>query len=161
MKHIFATFIILVAVASSALAQSPTAKVNNAAQQEIIDLEKKWNGDIQRQDLALMEQFLADSYFLAVAREGRPLDIVPRKDWLNNLKNYKVESFNIDEIKVNVYGKTAVVLMLFTQKALVGRGRRDGQFLITDIWVKQKKGWRVAERHSIRFEQTAAVQPKT
>ena len=108
-----------------------------------------------------MEQFLADSYFLGVAREGRPLDIVPRKDWLNNLKNYKVESFNIDEIKVNVYGKTAVVLMLFTQKALVGRGRRDGQLLITDIWVKQKKGWRVAERHSTLIERPAAVQPKT
>ena len=162
MKHIFATFILLVAVASAAIAQSRTAKVTDAVGQEIIELEKKWNSGIQRQDLAQMEQFLADGYFLAGGRQGQPLQIVPRKDWLENLKFYKIESFNIDEIKVNVYGKTAVILMLYTQKAMVGRTPRDrsGQFMITDIWVKQKNGWRVAERHSIRVEQPAAVQPK-
>ena len=157
MKHIFAAFIILVVVSSAAIAQSNTAKVTNAVEQEIIELEKQWNSGIRRQDLAQMEQFLADGYFLAIGIKGRPLDIVPRKDWLDNLKSYKIESSSIDDIKVNVYGKTAVVLMLFTQKAMVGRPPKDrsAQFVITDIWVKQKKGWRVAERHSSRPEATS------
>ena len=162
MKHIFATFIILVAVSSAAIAQSNTTKATDAVEQEIIELEKKWNDGIRRQDFALMEQFLADGYFLATSLQGKPLQFAPRKGWLENLKFYKIQSSSIDEIKVNVYGETAVVLMLYTQKAMVGRTPRDrsGQFVITDIWVKQKNGWRVAERHSIRVEQPAAVQPK-
>ena len=42
MKHIFATFIILVAVSSAAIAQSNTTKPTDAVEQEIIELEKKW-----------------------------------------------------------------------------------------------------------------------
>jgi len=163
MKHIFAAFIILVAVSSAVIAQNSTAKVTNAVEQKFIELEKKWFSGIQRQDTAEMEQFLAGGYFLAVGVQGRPLEVVPRKDWLENLKFYKIESFSIDDIKVNVYGKTAVVLMLLTQKAMVGRPPRDrsAQFVITDIWVKQKKGWRVAERHSSRPEgQRPATEPK-
>ncbi|MFN2499868.1 MAG: DUF4440 domain-containing protein, partial [Pyrinomonadaceae bacterium] len=93
---------------------------------------------------------------------GQPLQVVPRERWLENLKFYKIHSHSIDDIKVHVYGDTAVVLMLFTQKATVGRPPRDrsAQFLITDIWVKQKDGWRVAERHSSRPEQQPALQPK-
>ncbi len=162
MKYIFATLIIMIATSSPAIAQRISDKTTNAVEQEIVDLENKWNSAIQRQDATQMEQFLADSYFLAVGVQGKPLQIVPKKDWLENLKFYKIESFSIDEIKVNVYGGTAVVLMLYTQKAMVGRTPRDrsGQFMITDIWVKQKNGWRVAERHSIRVEQPAPVQPK-
>ena len=108
-----------------------------------------------------MSQFLADSYFLAAAFEGRPLQVVPRERWLENLKFYKIHSHSIDDIKVHVYGDTAVALMLFTQKATVGRAQvdRSAQFLITDIWVKQKVGWRVAERHSSRPEQPPPPRP--
>jgi ketosteroid isomerase-like protein len=159
MKHLFA-FVMVILVSSAAIAQMGAAKTNIAVVQEIIELEKKWSTDIQRQDPALMEKYLAKSYFLAVGTKGRPLQITPRQEWLDNLKIYKLESFNIEDIKVTVYGSTAVVLMLWSQKALVNGGRRDNQSYLTDIWVKQKNGWRVAERHSIRVEQPAAGPPK-
>ena len=56
---------------------------------------------------------------------------------------------------------TAVVLMLYTQQATVGRTPTDrsAQFLITDIWVKRKGAWRVAERHSSRPEQPPTPRP--
>ena len=80
---------------------------------------------------------------------------------LENLKFYKIESYSIDDIKVNVYGETAVVLMLWTQKAKVGRAQvdRSAQFVLTDIWVKQKDGWRLAERHSSRPEPPPTITP--
>ena len=163
MKIIFATLIFTVAAALPAVAQTSPSGAS-AAGQEIIELEKQWNAAIQSQDVAGMSRFLADSYFLAVAIEGRPLQVVPRERWLENLKFYKIHSHNIDDIKVNVYGNTAVALMLFAQKATVGRAQvdRSAQFLITDIWVKQNDGWRVAERHSSRPEQPpASPQPRS
>ncbi len=154
MKYILATFILTVAASCPAVAQTGSAKQAGAAEQQIIELEKRWNNAIQSQDLTQMGQFLADSYFLAVGIQGQPLQIVPRERWLENLQFYKIHSHTIDDIKVHVYGDTAVALMLFTQKATVGRTPTDrsAQFLLTDIWVKQKDGWRVAERHSSRPE---------
>lgn len=162
MKPIFAALIIMAAASTPAIAQTSPTKAVGSAEQEILELQKKWNDAIQRQDLAQMEQFLADGYFLAGAIQGRPLRVVPRERWLENLKTYKVHSYSIDDIKVSVYGDTAVVLMLYTQKATVGYPPTDrsAQFVLTDIWVKQKGSWRVAERHSSRPEQPPATQPK-
>ena len=161
MKFILSILLLSAAAAGSADAQSNSSKSKDASVKAIIELERKWNSAIQNQDLAGMKQFLAEGYFLAVAIDGRPLQIVPRERWLENLKFYKIHSFSIDELKVNVYGNTVVVLMLLTQKATVGRAQvdRSAQFLITDIWVKQKERWRVAERHSSRPEQPPSNRP--
>lgn len=155
MKCIVAILILTAAASFPAVAQTSPAKAAGTVEQEIMELEKQWNAAIQSQDVARTGQFLADSYFLAVAVEGRPLQTVPRERWLENLKFYKIHSHSIDDIQVHVYGDTAVALMLYTQKATVGRipMDRSAQFLITDIWVELKDGWRVAERHSSRPEQ--------
>lgn len=129
-------------------------------EKDIVELEKQWAATIQRQDATQMNQFLGDGYFLAIAVQGQPLQIVPRTAWLEALKVYVTESFEVDDIRVQVYGDTAVVFMLFTQKATVGGRDRSAQFVITDIWVKRENVWRVAERHSSRPEPSAAARPQ-
>lgn len=160
MKFTLATLMLIASTSLFSVAQTGSPKEVNGAAQEIIQLEKKWNDTIQRRDRAKMKDFLSDGYFLAIAIDGRPLQIVPRTNWLENLQFYKIQSYSIDDIKVHVYGDTAVVMMLYTQKATVGRNSMDrsAQFLITDIWVKQKEGWRVAERHSSRPEPASSFQ---
>jgi ketosteroid isomerase-like protein len=161
MKYFLASLILAVACCFNAVAQTDAARATGPVEQEIIELEKRWNNAIQAQDLTQMSQFLADNYFLAVGIQGRPLQVVPRERWLENLKFYKIHSHSIDDIKIQVNGNTAVVLMLFTQKATVGRPPTDrsAQFVLTDIWVKQKDGWRVTARHSSRPEQPPPPRP--
>jgi ketosteroid isomerase-like protein len=136
-----------------------SSSANSADEQEIIDLEKQWNAAIQLQDAAEMPNFLADTYFLAIAIQGLPLQLVPRIGWLENLPFYQTESFTIDDMQVHAYGDFAVVSMLFTQKATVRGQDRSGQFMLTDIWTKQEVGWRIAERHSSRPEPQANSHP--
>jgi ketosteroid isomerase-like protein len=62
-------------------------------------------------------------------------------------------------MQIHVYGDTAVVLMLYTQKATVRGQDRSGQLVITDIWVNGSKGWRIVERHSSRPEVPALTRP--
>src|SRR5688572_16602601 len=128
----------------------PSANSDSQVEQEIIDLEHQWATAIQQQDAAQMPQFLADSYFLAIGSQGLPLQFMPRAKWLETLPAYKSETFAIDHIHVDVYGSTAIVFMLFTQKATVHGQDRSGQFVLADIWVRQHEGWHVAERHSSR-----------
>jgi hypothetical protein len=146
--------ILALAPFSTARAQSTVEHTTDAVGKEIVALEQAWNRDIRLHDPTLIEHYLADGFFLTVGRQGRPLGMVTRGYWLKNLRSYIVESSNIDDIIVHVYGTTAVVVMLYTQKATVGpqQADRSGQFFITDVWVKQNDTWRVAERHSVIAE---------
>ena len=134
---------------------------SNTSQQQIIDLEKSFAAAIKTQDTMETKKFQADTYFLAYAVQGMPaIQIVPKQSWLNLLKDYVTESFTIDDIKVNVYGNTAVAMLMFTQKAIVRGQDRSGQFVLTDIWNKGNKGWLIAERHSTRPGPPVTMQAK-
>jgi|SRR5579871_1046016 len=136
-----------------------SASLVNNQEQEIVALEQQWNSAIQHQDAAQMPRFLADSYFLAIGAQGQPLQITAKQKWLETLPSYHIESFSFDDMQVHIYGSTAIVLMLYTQKATVRGQDRSGQLVITDIWVKQSEGWRITERHSSRPEPPLAMRP--
>ncbi|HWP81436.1 MAG TPA: nuclear transport factor 2 family protein [Bacteroidota bacterium] len=130
------------------------------AREEIIELEKSFAAAIKSQDTAQTKKFQADTYFLAIGVQGAPIQIVPREQWLSGLKDYVTESFSIDDIKVNVYGNTAVAMLLVSQRATVRGQDRSAQFVLTDTWVKGEQGWRIVARHSSRPEPSSAVRPK-
>lgn len=131
------------------------AAASNEAAEEVRAAEREWSAAIDRRDAAAMQRFLAPNYFLAVAVQGRPLQIMPREAWLANLALYDIRTYRIDDMRVNVYGNAAIVTMLFTQDAVVGPERRErsAQFFLTDVWIRHSDGWRVTERHSSRPEQ--------
>lgn len=148
MKHFISLMLALMGLTTITNGQQNSSKT---LQEQIIDLERSFAAAIKTQDTLQTKRFQADSYFLAFAVQGMPsIQIAPRQSWLNLLKDYVTESFTIDDIKVNVYGKTAIAMLLFTQKAIVRGQDRSGQFVITDIWTKGKKGWLITERHSSR-----------
>ena len=162
-KLISTAVLLLAFLLSHASAQTavPPAKPEGGAEQQIAELQKQWVAAIKDQDDKRISQLQADGFFLAVGVQGRPLQIVPRGRWLENLRSYRIHSHSIDDMKVSVYGDAAVVLMLYTQEATVGRTPTDrsAQFLITDVWVRRKGAWRVAERHSSRPEQPPPPRP--
>ena len=147
----------LIGLATITNAQQQSSKT---PQEEIIDLEKSFAAAIKTQDTLETKMFQADNYFLAYTVQGMPIQIVPKQSWLTLLKDYVTESFTIDDIKVNVYGNTAIAMLMFTQKATVRGQDRSGQFVLTDIWLKGNKGWLIAERHSSRPGPPIATQLK-
>lgn len=154
--HILAAFFGLMSITETCLAQ---ASSTSQVEKDIIALEKEWATAIQRQDVAGMDRFLSPRYALSIAVQGAQLKVIPRAAWLDTLKAYDTKSFTIDDLTVHVYGDTAIVLMLFTQQAQVRGQDRSGQFLITDVWIKEASGWRVAEQHSSRPEPGTVTRP--
>jgi ketosteroid isomerase-like protein len=134
----------------------PDVNTLSPMEREVLEMERQWAQAIQRQDAAAMSRFLADNYFLAIAVQGQPIQLFRRDAWLTTLKDYQTHSFHIDDVQVHVYGAAAVVYMLYSQNATVRGQDRSAQFAITDIWVRQDAGWRVAERHSSRPEPPGA-----
>ncbi len=156
MKHFITLFFATTILATITMAQQSS----KTPQDEIIDLEKSFASAIKSQDTAQTKKFLSDTYFLAIGVQGMPLQIVSRERWLSGLKDYVTESFSIDDIKVNIYGNTAVAILMYSQKATVRGQDRSAQFMLTDIWMKADKGWLITERHSSRPEVPATTRPK-
>ena len=153
---------LLILVSAILVTVSTSAQQQNlkAAEEEIIALEKAFAAAIKERDSLKAQSFQLNSYFLAVGIQGMPIHVVQRNRWLENLKFYVTESFSIDDIKVNIYGTTAVALMMYSQKAKVRGNDRSAQFVITDIWVREGEGWKIAERHSSRPEVPDSSRPK-
>ena len=105
MKH-FLTIMLAVFISESSYAQQSV----NTVQEEIIALEKSFAEAIKARDSVQASSMQAETYFLAVGVQGKPLQVFPRSRWLQNLKNYVVESYSIDDIKVKVYVNIAVKL---------------------------------------------------
>ncbi len=147
MRHLIYLMVAFLGFAAKINGQQQSLKT---PQEEILDLEKSFAIAIKTQDTMQTKMFQADTYFLAYAVQGMPIQIVPKQSWLTLLKDYVTESFTIDDIKVNVYGNTAIAMLLYTQKAIVRGQDRSGQFVLTDIWHKENNGWLIAERHSSR-----------
>lgn len=105
MKTILGIILFIAVFVTNAIAQNDTIKTQNimSIEKEITEIEKLWASAIQKQDETLMDRFLADNYFLAIAIQGMPLRIIPRSVWLDNLKFYKTEFFIIDDIKVHLW----------------------------------------------------------
>ena len=159
MRHFISLLLALIGLAAITNGQQQSSKT---LQEQIIDLEKSFAAAIKTQDTMETKKFQADTYFLAYTVQGMPIQIVPKQGWLTLLKDYVTESFTIDDIKVNVYGNTAIAMLIYTQKATVRGQDRSGQFVLTDIWCKGNKGWLIAERHSTRPGPPvpASIQPK-
>ena len=147
MKHLITLLAIATLLATITSAQIQSFKT---PQEQVIEAEKLFAAAIKTQDTLQTKKFQTDTYFLAYTVEGMPIQIVPKQMWQTVLKDYVTESFNIDDIKVNVYGNTAVAMLMFTQKATVRGEDLSRQFVLTDIWVKGDEGWLITERHSSR-----------
>lgn len=153
------TFALLTAILCASAGRVAAAATPPGTEEQIVALEKQWAAAIQRQDASAMSQFLSESYFLNIGVAGVGIRVVPRAVWLEALKVYETKAFTFDDVQVHVYGDTAVALMLVTQEATVKGQDRSGQFVITDVWVREPGGWRVAERHSSRPEPKPAARP--
>ena len=157
MKQLILLLLMTITTTTMTTAQQQSFKT---PQEEIIDSENSFATAIMSRDALQTEKFLSDTYFLAIGVQGTPLQIISREHWQSGLKDYVTDSFSIDDIKVNVYGNTAVAMLMYSQKATVRGQDRSVQFVLTDIWIKEGKSWKIAERHSSRPEMPTVTRPK-
>jgi ketosteroid isomerase-like protein len=103
-----------------------------------------WAEAIKERDVAKAERILGAEYSLMAPGLGE----MPRAAWLSSLPEYVVHSYSFDDVKVHVYGDTAVMRSRYQQHATVFGKDRSGELLVTDVWVKRDGRWQVVARHT-------------
>jgi len=93
-------------------------------------------------DVAFLAHTLAAD-FIGIGPRGFMLT---KDEWLARHKSgdLRYESFELDEVKIRVYGDAAVLTGRETTKVKYRGQDQQGQFRTTEVFVKQDGRWRLA-----------------
>src|ERR1019366_6339314 len=109
-------------------------------EQQIKTLSDQLSQAYVKDDTSFFEKYLADDY-TGIYATSRPYTKA------ESLKPgaIKYESFDVHEMKIRVYGDTAVVTSLTSAKVTFRADGKQisGDYRTTRVWVKQKGGWKL------------------
>jgi ketosteroid isomerase-like protein len=135
MKYISAVLLIgLLAAVPQGWAQAP-----GSAEQELIKRENAWSEATLKGDGAALQEIFADEY-LDTDQDGVTWN--KSQDVANVTSGaFKLASYKLDDLKVHVYGRAAVVTGLNTIKATFKGKDVSGAYRFTDVFVKRGGRW--------------------
>lgn len=119
------------------------------AERELIKLNAEYDQAIMRGDAAALERIFADEYIYTNPK----CEVVGKKEQIAELSSAaaKLEGAKSDDVRIRVYGETAVMTGRFT-----ARSRRDGKDFNIDerytaVWVRRDGRWQlVAEQGNLK-----------
>ena len=122
---------------------------SNAMQEEILKLEKEFSQAIVKNDAEAVARFLADDWIIIDPDGG----IIDRATFLGVMKSGALthEMMESDDIRVRIYGNTAIVTALTTTKGKFSGTGFTTQERATDVFVQQNGQWKCALSHLTRF----------
>ena len=135
MKQLFAIAVLLLAARGWAVADAASDE------RELTQLVKDLNAAIVKPDIAFLERVLDEDYV-----HSRPHgNVENRAQYLEDRKNGSVDfdSLVADEIKVRVYGDTAIVTYRSTAKGKDLDGAIDEQRRWTRVFVRRNGRWQL------------------
>ena len=122
------------------------------SQQAILQVEEEIFTAVKNQDSGALERVLTDDF---VYRSPGNQEVA-KEDFLKLLTSfpYKIVSIWGEEMKVNVYGNTAVLTGLQFAKTRSGEGKEEtGAVMFTDVFVKQNSKWMLSLAHAVDLPQ--------
>ena len=141
MKHI--SVVVVVAFLYAPVGRAQTA---NAAEQELINIENGWSDAVVKRDGPALQRLYADEYLYTdsdgVVR-NKTQDIADVTSG-----RAKIASFVLDDLKVHVYGETAVVTGRNTLKGTFEGKDISGVYRFTDVFVKRAGRWQAVATQS-------------
>ena len=142
MKHLFRSSFVMLCVfllASVSLA-GPVRATNSSTEEFISFLEDAWVNAIVHKDINVLNHVIADD-FGGLSPNGYAYT---KDEAISDLQSgsYVVESMTLDNVKVRVYGDTALVTFYQNEKSKFGDEDRSGRYAFTDVWVKRDGLWK-------------------
>jgi ketosteroid isomerase-like protein len=134
---------VVVLLAAAALA----AQAPPAIEKELLRLENDWNIAIEKKDLSFLERLYAAEYF-STTPEGAT--ITKAQDLADVKASSTAAPFALSDMKVRVYGDTAVVTGVNTVNWTAGGKQWVGPIRFTDVFVKRDGRWQVVASHGSR-----------
>jgi ketosteroid isomerase-like protein len=127
------------------------AKAGIADEEALMKIEQELVDALVRGDTKGGERYLAEDFFFS-APDGT---VSGKAQFINDLKSgdLKIASSANDDMKVRVYGNTAVLTYRSTDKGTYKGNDLSGQYRWTDVFVKHGGKWQIVSTHGTRIRQ--------
>ena len=123
-----------------------SAQISSSSEKEILKLENQWSEAVVKRDTTTLQRLYADEYLFTD----------PGGDVWNKLQDianvasgtFVVTSFNLDDMKVHIYRRVAVVTGSNDMKATYNGKDVSGKYRFTDVFVKRSGRWQCVATQS-------------
>jgi ketosteroid isomerase-like protein len=136
--------------ATSSLAPSTAASPPENVEQIVAKLEQDWADAIVKSDVGELDRIVADD-FIYTNWDGTTMSKTEHLEGIKS-KEYKVESINLDNLKVRVFGDAAIVMVEQSEKSQWKGKDNSGRYRFTDIYAKRNGKWQVVAGHGCKVE---------
>ena len=157
MKRITIIALVVLAATLHALGQTGKDKTSKAdrIKSDLMQLERDIGKANINNDYAFFERVEAEEFLFTDANGG----ITTKKQDLEGLKqppnpDAKLVAYDVDEMNVLLYDKTAVVTGRVTAKRIVKGTEVVGRTRFTDVFVWRDGRWQIVAGHSSRIRQS-------
>jgi ketosteroid isomerase-like protein len=120
---------------------SQEKKSSNGVEQAVLKLEQEWEDALIKSDVAALERIYDDN--LIYTHSNGSVD--NKSSYVGKIKSgaAKYQAMKRDDIKVSVYGNSAVVTCHWDVHVLAGENKIDTNARYLHVYVKQKDGWKM------------------
>ena len=122
------------------------------AEQTLMNMEREWANAWMKGDATVFDRVEANDFVGVDAATG---DLFNKVQDVASIKNgeWKVQSVQLDDMKVRFHGDTAIVTGRFLQKAQFKGADRSYTGRFVDTWVNRGGQWQVVGSGSARITQ--------
>lgn len=115
----------------------------------VAEIEKQRFAALVSKDYMYLDKVLADDLFYCHSNGL----IDTKVSFIQSIKDGKLtyQEMNAEELKVRIYGKTAVITGVCGAKVLSNGQQLNTRFRFTDVYVKSKAGWQMVSWQSLRM----------
>jgi ketosteroid isomerase-like protein len=147
MNKLLLSVVLLVSLVSITFSQQN--KTSPLVQDTVLRLEQQWENALTNSDISALEN-LYDESLIYTHSNGK---VDTRESYLAAIKSgaTKYQSMKRDEIKVSVYGHTAVVTCHWDVHILSRGNKTDLNARYLHVYAEQPDGWKLVAHESTRI----------
>jgi ketosteroid isomerase-like protein len=149
-KPIPAIVFLIIGMTLAPLGQTSSLKADRESKeaQALLKVEREWLEAFKNRDKAALDRILADD-FIFTDEEGQ---VYSKAQYIEAVtKIIKVDSYDIGDITIRVYGDTGIVGARWTGKITVDGKDASGAIRYTDTCVKRQERWQVVASQDTRI----------
>jgi ketosteroid isomerase-like protein len=150
MKHLLLSVLLTIVAAASTLAQSESkaAPAKRSVEGQLTELERQLSAALVREDAAVLDRLWSNDLIFTFPNgkvSNKAQRLAGQKPAAQPSQS-ESETSN-DEVKVYLYGHTAVVTVLSTWSGKENNNAYSSQFQATHVWAKQQGRWQLVAAH--------------
>ncbi len=146
MRHVLSIFLLIALAASPTQAQAESKATTRTVERQLIELERQLSDALVREDAAVLDRLWSND-LVFTSPNGKVSNKAQRLAGQKPSAQTHESTNTNDQVKVYLYGNTAIVTVLSTWKGKAGTQEYSDQYQATHVWAKQQGRWQLVAAH--------------